>query len=400
MTGDFATIPAPAVAEECCQDGLAGQESAPIPRPDRWSAWDAFLDRTPETGFMQTSWWVDFRSTCGFENFGVTLKDGEEILGGAVVLKYRYDEGNSFYYIQDGPVLPSDPLVAEEIFRVILDEVEHHRQADQTVVSHLRIEPRWMELPAFARGFRAIRPLADRFLETRDTRWIDLRPDESAILAQMKSKGRYNIGVARRHGVSIVEDNSARGVDDFLRLYKRMAVRKGLTPKPPDYFRTLISALSSRRQGSLFFAEYQGRRISTALVVYFGPRATYFFGASLAIHRNVMAPYLMHFEIMRKAKALGHEWYDLWGIAPRNEPNHPWQDISSFKARFGGLEVNLVPTLDLVYDVRAYEHYVAAEGKPDWRLEEKTGQERASVTKDRGAEGDTTSETPAEAAGP
>jgi len=370
MNGDFATGLAPPLTDERYPEVMAepAAAAAPDPRIDRWSAWDAFLERTPETGFMQTSWWVDFRNTCGFENFGITLKDAGEILGGAVVLKYSYDDNNSFYYIQDGPVLPADPVVAEAAFRAILDEIECHRHVEQTVVSHLRIEPRWLTLPGFVGGFRAIRPLADPYLEARDTRRIDLRPDESAILAQMKSKGRYNIGVARRHGVSIVEDTSEQGIADFLRIYKRMAVRKGLKPKPPDYFRTLISTLSSRGQGSLFFAEYQGKRIATALVVYFGPRATYFFGGSLAIYRNVMAPYLMHFEIMRKAKALGHECYDLWGIAPRNEPDHPWRDISAFKARFGGLEVNLVPTLDLVYDAPAYEHYVATNGKPDWGL--------------------------------
>jgi len=37
---------------------------------------------------MQSSWWVEFRNYCGFENFGITLIDGEEIAGGAVVLKF------------------------------------------------------------------------------------------------------------------------------------------------------------------------------------------------------------------------------------------------------------------------------------------------------------------------
>jgi lipid II:glycine glycyltransferase (peptidoglycan interpeptide bridge formation enzyme) len=71
-----------------------------------------------------------------------------------------------------------------------------------------------------------------------------------------------------------------------------------------------------------------------------------------------MAPYLLHFEIMRKARALGHEWYDLWGIAPANEPDHSWQNISVFKAKFGGVEVRLVPTLDYVYDAAAYDSYL------------------------------------------
>jgi lipid II:glycine glycyltransferase (peptidoglycan interpeptide bridge formation enzyme) len=80
--------------------------------------------------------------------------------------------------------------------------------------------------------------------------------------------------------------------------------------------------LSSLHQESVFFAEYQGLRLAAAVVEYFGRRATYFFGGSLDSHRHVMAPYLLHFEIMRRAKAMGREWYDLWGVAPENEPAH------------------------------------------------------------------------------
>ncbi|PYK99359.1 MAG: methicillin resistance protein [Verrucomicrobia bacterium] len=326
---------------------------------ERWTAWDSFVEKTPETGFMQSSWWVEFRNYCGFENFGITLTDGNDIVGGAVVLKYLCSEDRCFYYIQDGPVLPGDPLAAEAVFRAVLEDLEDRRRAEPHVVSHLRIEPRWLSLPGFVSGFRAIPPLADIYLEARDTRCIDLRPSEAAILAQMKPKGRYNIGLARRHGVSIVEDNSEQGLADFQNIYEETATRKGRKAKPPDYFEELMSLLSPARRGSLFFAEYQGMRIATALVVYFGPRATYFFGGSRDIHRQVMAPYLLHFEIMRKARALGHEWYDLWGIAPANEPDHPWQCISVFKAKFGGVEVRLVPTLDYVYDAAAYDCYVA-----------------------------------------
>jgi lipid II:glycine glycyltransferase (peptidoglycan interpeptide bridge formation enzyme) len=103
-------------------------------------------------------------------------------------------------------------------------------------------------------------------------------------------------------------------------------------------------------------------RLATALVVYCGERATYFYGGSHDADRHVMAPYLLHFEIMRTAKGLGHIWYDLWGVAPPHESDHPWRDFSTFKAKFGGVEVHLVRTLDYVYDAAAYRDYVAACG--------------------------------------
>jgi lipid II:glycine glycyltransferase (peptidoglycan interpeptide bridge formation enzyme) len=315
---------------------------------------------------MQSSWWADFRTTVGFENFGVILKHQSVIVGGATVQKFSWASESCFYYIQDGPVLPGDEAVAGEVFGAILEAVEGRRQSERQAVSHLRIEPRWQRLPSFVSGFRSL-AFGDNFVEPRKTLCIDLRPSEAAILAQMKPKGRYNIGVAQRHGVSVIEDTSDQGLADFLSIYEETVARQesqGMKVKPPDYFETLVSLLSSRQCGSIFFAEYHGIRLATAVVVHFGRRATYFFGGSRARDRHIMAPYLLHFEIMRRAKATGHEWYDLWGVAPQDEPDHPWQKISTFKRKFGGVEVNFVPTLDYVYDAAAYDHYSATKGDP------------------------------------
>src|SRR5437867_4619223 len=237
--------------------------SSPPSATDRWKAWDSFLEATPETGFMQSSWWADFRTTVGYGHFGAILKDKNGVIGGAVVQKFPYSSQSCFYYIQDGPVLPRDEFVAGEVFRAILDNIEKQRKTEEQPVSHLRIEPRWERLPSFVSGFRAIPPLADRYLEARDTRCIDLRPSEAAILAQMKPKGRYNIRVAQRHGVTVIEDTSDQGLADFLRIYKRTAVRQELNEKPQRYFRTLVSTLSSLQRGSVFFAEYRGMRLAT-----------------------------------------------------------------------------------------------------------------------------------------
>ncbi|RDJ93403.1 peptidoglycan bridge formation glycyltransferase FemA/FemB family protein, partial [Lacticaseibacillus rhamnosus] len=73
--------------------------------------------------------------------------------------------------------------------------------------------------------------------------------------------------------------------------------------------------------------------------------------------------------IMRKARALGYEWYDLWGVAPEDEPDHPWQHISVFKRKFGGVELALVPTLDYVYDTTAYDYYAATKREAGIRPE-------------------------------
>jgi lipid II:glycine glycyltransferase (peptidoglycan interpeptide bridge formation enzyme) len=332
--------------------------------PNKWTAWDHFLERTPETGFMQSSYWADFRLAYGFEHFGAIVKSEGEILGGALVQRYSCTPESCFYYIQDGPVVPTDPEIATQVFNAIWLDIEDHRRREKEAVSHLRIEPRWRHTPEYLSGFKICTNDSD-FFEPRRTLWIDLQASEPAILAQMKPKGRYNINVARKHNVSVVEDTSDKGLEEFQAIYEDMASRQGIEPKSPEYFERLISTLSPYGKASIVFAVHQNLRLAAAIIIYFGQRATYFFGASLDVRRNVMAPYLLHFEIMRRGKARGLHWYDFWGIASEDDPDDPWQNITTFKRKFGGHEIDFGPTRDYVYDVSAYQAYLAQSSSPD-----------------------------------
>lgn len=317
-------------------------------------AWDTFLEIRHATGFMQSSWWADFLVTLGWGHFGIVIRDGDTIVGGARVMTHTYTSGKSYYYIPEGPVLPDDKEDGTQVFQAIINYIAKKHQQDQYTISHLHLETRWTELPEFVSGFKQPRG----WMEPRTTLYIHLLPDENGLLAQMKPKGRYNVGVARRHGVTIVEDLSLQGLEDFYTIYTETTNRHDLNKKKRSYFHAMAARLAAFDQGSIFFAEYQGRRIATALVIFFGRRATYFYGGSLPVHREVMAPYLMHFEIMRKAKSRGCEWYDLYGIAPTNEPDHKWANISIFKRKLGGQDMCFVPPMDFVYDPDAYEDYL------------------------------------------
>jgi hypothetical protein len=78
----------------------------------------------------------------------------------------------------------------------------------------------------------------------------------------------------------------------------------------------------------------------------------------------VMAPYLLHHEIMNRVAAAGCTCYDLYGTSPPGQPEHAWAGISAFKRKFGGVEVAHVPTLDHIYDRAAYGRFVDTECKP------------------------------------
>src|SRR5262249_46314771 len=155
-----------------------------------------------------------------------------------------------------------------------------------------------------------------------------------------------NIKVAQRYGVSVVEDVSPQGLQDFLRLYHAMADRQELKKRlSTTFFEQLLGKFNALGCGSIFFAEHGGERVAGAVVIYFGDRATYYAGGSLATHREVMAPYLLHFNVMLRARELGCHWYDMYGVAPASQADHKWAGFSAFKRKLGGVEVNFVPSL-------------------------------------------------------
>lgn len=322
-------------------------------RSPQETAWDLFLETLREGNFMQTSWWAKFMEARDWGYFGVIVNHGETILGGARVLRNFYRPGHCYYYIPEGPSLPPYPDIGAQVFHYLMNYIEQMRQQEEATVSHLRIEPRWGVLPDYITGFQK----GNYRMEPSSTRCIDLTQSEDALLAQMKPKGRYNIGLAQRHGVKVVEDVSAQGRADFLHLYHETVTRQNIKGKSQAYFDSLLTMLTELEHGSLFFAEYAGVRLATALIVCFGGRVTYFYGGSREQHRQVMAPYLLHYEIMRWAKARGYESYDLYGIAPPDRPAHRWAGFSSFKRKLGGQDFQFVPALDYIYDAEAYAEF-------------------------------------------
>jgi lipid II:glycine glycyltransferase (peptidoglycan interpeptide bridge formation enzyme) len=177
---------------------------------------------------------------------------------------------------------------------------------------------------------------AHAYYQPRWTLLVDLKDSEEETLAQMKPKGRYNIKVARKKGVTVRETSNPKDVAAFYQVLKKTGGRDGFSIHSESYYQDFIMAGSKGEWASLFVSEYEGQVIGGILATFFGDTATYYYGASDHAHRKVMAPYLTQWTVMQTAKERGYKTYDFLGIAPPNEPKHPWVGITQFKCKFGG----------------------------------------------------------------
>lgn len=304
---------------------------------------------------MQSSWWIDLVVRHGFDYVDAFYLDASSILGGAKVLVNEFEPGFCYLYIPDGPILPRDPRAGAELFQGVLTFLDQCRFEDaERRYSHVRIEPKWTVKPEFVKNFTEF----SGWIEPRSTVHVDLTAPEQALLSQMKSNGRARVKKASTQGVTIVEDNSESAILDFMAIYGATAERKRLDPMNKAFQTDLMRTMFAYQCGSLYFAEYRGKRIATALIIFFGERATYFFAGSLVEFRELMAPYLLNYVVMTQAKARGFKWYDLYGAAPPGASGHIWESISVFKRNFGGVDINYIPALDYVFDDGAYQKYL------------------------------------------
>ena len=156
------------------------------------------------------------------------------------------------------------------------------------------------------------------------------------LLQQMKSKGRYNIRVAQRHGVRVQESWQPEAVYKFYSLVKEASLRDGFALEPLNFFEYLSQELVSRGQASFFFAEHENDIVGSLLLVTCGQRATYLYGGIANQKRQLMGGYALQWEAIKAAKLKGCSIYDFYGFDSFQSPQNEYARFSQFKSRFGG----------------------------------------------------------------
>lgn len=197
--------------------------------------------------------------------------------------------------------------------------------------------------------------------------WVlDLTKTDEELLAGMKQKGRYNIKIAGENEVEIaVSDTLGSELDDFYRLYSATGKRHHIPHRAQSYFSSLLEILGKSGYARVYTAykRINGKKIplASAIVVYSGKTAIYMFGSSSDEYKNLMAPYTLHWKIIQDAKERGFEQYDFFGIAPDDNPSHPWAGITRFKKQFGGEQIDIMGSYDLIFKPFQYQLFKIAE---------------------------------------
>lgn len=305
--------------------------------------WDGFVAKQPLAQFVQSWGWGEFQSALGRDVLRLGLFDGANLVAVAQVITMPLPLGRRYCYVPRGPIMlePNKPAVACALIRGILEQTGHHG-----LPLALRIEPPYevdgRELICLDYGFRHAPDMQPAI-----SRYLDLTKSIEQLKAEQHQKTRYNIGLAERKGVTVQQRTDVDGMRAFLKLQHETAARDKIKPFSDVYFVEMFKALVPTDALRVYTAEFEGKTLAADIVIRYGDTITYSHGASSDEDRNLMAPHLLQWKQVEEAKNDGFHYYDFRGIAPTDDPEHPWAGITRFKAGFGGRVVRFVGTYDL-----------------------------------------------------
>ena len=321
-----------------------------------------FREIEASDNLLQSGFWGAFKAAAGWTprgfkwEFTATAPAGASYQGRFLLLERRFPGGLKMAYIPYGPELPeemdADSAAVSTLLESMASALKNHLPKSCFVIrfdltggcrgrvgsAESAIHPEPLNPPLQPAPYRVQPP---------DTVILNLRPEEKDLLSRMHKKTRYNIRLSERKGVTVHRYRDADALEIlplWYRLYEETGRRDGISLHPESYYRRLFEKALAEGAGaeavsprlSLYTAEHEKDILAGIIVSRSGRRATYMYGASGALKRELMPNHLLQWTAIKDARNEGAEEYDFFGIPPADNPSHPMHGLWRFKTGFGG----------------------------------------------------------------
>lgn len=318
--------------------------------------WEDFLTTHQPHSFL-TSWnWGEVQSRLGTQIIRLGVFKEDRLVAVVLVLFVQARRG-AFLFCPHGPV------VAEGEDRyAVLETLTHFlaKRGKDLRCSFIRISPLFLNneenRTMFIRlGFRN----APVHLMHPELAWLlDVQKDDEVLMKEMRKTTRYLIRKAEKEGVVIKEGTDTEALETFLRVYRTTVHRQQFTPFKDESFRSELEVFRADNQVKLFRAEYEGKVIASAIIIFYGSSGFYHHGASDQAYSQIPGSYLLQWRVIQEARQRGCHFYNFWGVVRPEQKKHPWAGLSLFKMGFGGFEEEYVHAQDYILSSRYWLVYL------------------------------------------
>ncbi len=292
--------------------------------------------------FLQTTEWLKFQSFIGRKTF--SYNNGKIK---ANIIRHDLPFRKNYLYIPHGPEINFG-----EIQSGLKNEADNFLKylkglGKENKSIFVKMEP--LEDIVMEIVYRKNLKKSKKSIQPTRTVVVDLNLPEEVLLSRMHHKTRYNIHLAEKKGLKLEEKEDVQG---FWKLLKKTAKNDNFSTHGYEYYEKLIEFFSSSTgsgqvadkeiKTKMVFEMFGDKALAGAILLTFGDTVYYLHGAMDRDYKSWMAPYLMHWEIMKWAKAQGYHYYDFWGVDAKR-----WPGVTRFKLGFGGHETEYPGSFDL-----------------------------------------------------
>lgn len=287
--------------------------------------------------FLQSSAWQFYQESIGNKTFRL---QGE---GWQVLVVESSAHGVKRLYCPYGPTL-------EDIARLpsALQAIEELGRKERAIF--VRIEPTGLGVqdlfaePAATElrrsGYRKVESV-----QPSDTWIVDLTQGEEALLKQMGSTNRNVYRGIERRGLEVVTSTNPEDARLLHSILAEVSDQNGnFQPHSEEYLFRQAKALFDADSARLYLVRHQEEVIAASLVYESDGVAYYAHSGATSANRKLRAGQALVTHMIFDAKERGFSALDLVGIAPNDDPDHPWAGFTSFKKSFGGFARHYVGT--------------------------------------------------------
>jgi peptidoglycan pentaglycine glycine transferase (the first glycine) len=335
----------------------------------RREAWDAAIAPLPGAHVLQAWDWGEGKSRFGWTAERRIWGNGAATAA-AQILRRTARAGPvsaTLLYVPKGPLLAWEDRGLRDTVLAALENTARRGRAIQIKIDPDLILGRGVpgsegctENPAGAEAVQTLRSRGWRpspeQVQFRNTVLLDIRPEESALLAAMKPKTRYNIRLAQRHGVT-VREGSEQDLPLLYRLYAETADRDSFVIRSEAYYRDIWGAMMRSGRAQPLIASVEDLPVAALILFHFAGRGWYMYGMSRALHREKMPNHLLQWEAIRWLKKKDCAFYDMWGAPDDFSGRDPMQGVFQFKMGFGGEVIRSLGAWDFTPTPLRYAAY-------------------------------------------
>ena len=318
--------------------------------------WEKYVHAFPEANFLQSWLWREFQEQMqkqviclavlsGPTTDSIDLPQPSEPIALALAIREPAKRG-AYLSLPGGPLIKLTHPQSSAALELLFAELKHF--ATQNQVSFIRFRPQLLDTPESHQVLATFNPqTAPMHLTADRTIQLDLTQDINQLLAGMRKNTRYEVKRAEKLGITVRESTDLSDIKAFYEQQLWVAKKHNFVPFSLSFLEKQFSVFASQGCAKLFHAELDGKLLATAFIIFYNQEAVYHYGISTPENAKLPGAYACQWAAIQAAKNMGCTRYNLWGIAPIDQPHHRFAGVTIFKRGFGGTEVCYLPAQDI-----------------------------------------------------